>query len=108
MRSPDSARPPRLAPAKGVTPGGGEAGDAGNVDRSAPPVEPRLVRERELAEPLGLGCSSIRRLRARGAIPGAVRIGRSRRYVLAVIRAWVAAGCPPPARWPREWREVRP
>lgn len=66
-------------------------------------VEPVLGTERDVAAMTRLGRSTVRRLRARGAIPGAVKVGRSRRYILAIVAAWASSGCPSPSRWPREW-----
>jgi hypothetical protein len=58
-----------------------------------------LGTEGDIAAMTRLGPSTVRRLRARGAIPGAVKVGRSRRYVLETVRAWAAASCPPRSAW---------
>lgn len=59
-------------------------------DNAAFPV---LIRPREAADRLGIGARTLWSLTRRDAIP-CVRIGRSVRYALADLEAWVAAGCP--------------
>ncbi len=58
------------------------------------PLRPLLVDINRLAVLLGRSVASLERDQAAGRLPAPVRIGGSKKWRLADIQAWVAAGCP--------------
>ena len=50
---------------------------------------------RQLAKVLSVSLRHIRRMDASGRLPKAVRLGRSKRWLVDTIRTWLLAGCPP-------------
>lgn len=69
-------------------------------------VEPLCVDARDLAVLLGISPRHVRAMKARGALPEALRIGRRRLWRVEEIRAWVTAGMPPRDRW--QWEGMDP
>jgi predicted DNA-binding transcriptional regulator AlpA len=67
--------------------------------RAAPAVEPLAWDIKRLAEALSISTASAWRLNAAGKLPRPVRVGRSVRWPVAEVRAWLAAGCPPRDVW---------
>lgn len=61
--------------------------------------EPLLVSAFGAAELRGKNIRTWRTWDSAGAIPRPMRIGRSRLWRVAELRAWVAAGCPPRDAW---------
>jgi excisionase family DNA binding protein len=59
---------------------------------------PLLMTPAELAELLNISPRKIRAMKATGALPVTVRIGRLTRFRRADVLAWVTAGCPATAR----------
>jgi hypothetical protein len=63
-------------------------------------VEPLLVGAEDAARALGIGRTSFLLADKTGEIgPQSVKIGGRRLWSLEQLRAWVAANCPPRARW---------
>ncbi len=54
---------------------------------------PVLIDSRQAASMLGIAPRTLDKYRNLGAIPS-VQIGTARRYRVAELLAWVAAGCP--------------
>jgi predicted DNA-binding transcriptional regulator AlpA len=54
-----------------------------------------LVTHKELEELLGFSSNHIDRMVKTKRIPPPVRVGRTTRWVVAVIERWLADGCPP-------------
>ena len=54
----------------------------------------RLLTVPEVAEICGVASETVRRLTDRGAMPMPVRLGRSVRYRIDEIEAWISDGCP--------------
>lgn len=48
---------------------------------------------------LGVSERSIQRLDSSGKIPAAINFGACKRWAIDEVRAWLAAGAPPRARW---------
>jgi predicted DNA-binding transcriptional regulator AlpA len=70
--------------------------------RSAPaPADPLLIDAAGLADMLCWSLRSIRRADASGMVPRPVRFGKSVRWRLKEIEAWVEAGCPDRKTWER-------
>jgi predicted DNA-binding transcriptional regulator AlpA len=63
-----------------------------------------LVDLRGLTAMLARSRAALERDSAAGRLPPPVRLGRSRRWSVDVIRHWVDAGCPAA----REWAAVPP
>jgi predicted DNA-binding transcriptional regulator AlpA len=59
-------------------------------------VAPLVVDIKGLSKLLQRSAASLRRDEAYGRLPAGIRIGRSKRWRVEEIRAWVAAGAPPP------------
>ena len=53
-----------------------------------------LLSVHELSAVLRVSGRHVANLRARGMLPAPVRLGRSIRWLLAEIEAWIDAGCP--------------
>ena len=68
------------------------------MDPSAAPA-PLVVDARGIALTLGVSERQISRLDAGGKIPAAIALGRCRRWSLAEVKEWLAAGGPPRSRW---------
>lgn len=60
---------------------------------SAIPMEPLLITPKDAAPLLAISPRQLATLTKSGAIPSR-KIGRSRRYSLDELRAWLAAGSP--------------
>lgn len=60
---------------------------------------PLLLDAAEAAQLVGIGRSTFYRLDETGGVPRCVRLGRMRRWRSDELHAWIAAGCPPRARW---------
>lgn len=58
-----------------------------------------LVSGVDAARLVGLSGRTWRRLDLTGQIPKPIRIGGSRRWSVADLTAWIAAGCPGRSRW---------
>ena len=72
------------------------------TDRSsANDPAPLLLSVDEVAHLLGIGTSTAWRLHSSGALPQALRVGRSRRWSRDELERWVQAGCPSRAQWER-------
>lgn len=65
---------------------------------------PELLKLDDLCVQLSLGRATVYRQMAAGRVPAPIRVGTSVRWRRAEIEAWVAAGCPPQARWTWEPR----
>ena len=52
-----------------------------------------------LAAMLGISERSVQRLADRGLLPPPIALGRARRWHVATIEDWLAAGAPPRAKW---------
>jgi len=57
-------------------------------------VEPLVVDINGLAKMLQRSVASLRRDEAQGRLPAGIRIGRSKRWRVANIEEWLAAGAP--------------
>lgn len=57
------------------------------------------VSATELATCLGVSLRHVRRLDALGKLPEPIRLGRSVRWPVAEIDAWLAAGAPDRHKW---------
>lgn len=69
-------------------------------DKTGAVVAPLAVSPDEAARMLGISRAHLYNLRASGRLgPRAIRLGRSVRFEVAEIRAWIAAGAPPADRW---------
>ena len=62
---------------------------------------PLLLDRVGVAAALGVSIRAVDKLRARGALPAPVRLGRSVRWSRTELGAWVAAGCPAANLWER-------
>lgn len=60
---------------------------------------PLLTDIQGLSALLDRSVASLERDAAAGRLPRSIRIGGSRKWRVAEIHAWVAAGCPPLAQW---------
>ena len=60
---------------------------------------PLLVSTDKLAELLGFSAKTIRRGVQSRKIPPPVRVGSRPRFILDIINAWIAAGCPSMDDW---------
>ncbi len=54
----------------------------------------RLGDVKAVKEMLSVSCEHVRRLNDRGAMPKAIRLGRSIRWDLNAVESWIADGCP--------------
>lgn len=57
------------------------------------PINPLLVREKDLPQLLGVSRATVRRLQDRGAFPTCIRLGRCVAWRRADIELWIAGGC---------------
>lgn len=73
-------------------------------------LPPFAVDARDAARLASVSCRSWFRHVASGQAPAGFRLGRSRRWLVAELNAWLAAGAPPRERWDamRAAREERP
>jgi len=69
-------------------------------------AEESLWTDRQVAKLLNVSSRHVVNLDLQAKAPRPVRIGHCRRWVPAVIREWIAAGCPPRAEW--ESRKASP
>ena len=61
--------------------------------------ESLLLPRRRCAELLALSTRTFDRMRSAGLIPQPVELrGKTKRWSRVELDAWIAAGCPPPAR----------
>ena len=58
---------------------------------------------KQAATLLGIGVSTLHRLRSSGRVPEPVKIGGSVRWRREELKAWVDAGCPPVDKWVLIW-----
>lgn len=58
-------------------------------------TQPQLIDIKRLAGMLGLSERTIYRRIAEKAVPPPIYLGRLMRWDLAVVRGWIASGCPP-------------
>lgn len=56
---------------------------------------PSLLTIDQVANLLQVSTRSVRRMRATGAIPAPILIGKSVRWRSEDFRTWIEAGCPP-------------
>lgn len=56
---------------------------------------------------VGRSATSVYRDDDAGRVPKSIRIGQSRRWLIAEIEAWLLHGCPPRAEWAAIWAELR-
>jgi len=64
------------------------------------PTPPFLIDSAETGRLCGIGKTCLYRLLATEAFgPKPLRLGRAVRFSRSEIAAWIAAGCPPRARW---------
>ena len=61
--------------------------------------QPLAVSAKQLAGMLDLSVRTIRTMDAAGKLPRGIRIGRSVRWPVDELRAWLDAGCPDRASW---------
>lgn len=54
------------------------------------PEAPTLIRRGEVEKQIGFARSSLERLLASQSFPAPVRIGRSRRWLLSAVSAWIS------------------
>lgn len=67
--------------------------------RSPNAPAPLLIDIQGLSVMLSRSVASLERDAAAGRLPRSIRLGGSRKWRVAEIRAWVDAGCPPLAEW---------
>jgi predicted DNA-binding transcriptional regulator AlpA len=61
---------------------------------------PLLADHADTSAILGISQSHLHALKAEGKFgPATIRLGRCCRHRISEIEAWLAAGCPPRARW---------
>ncbi len=60
--------------------------------------EPLLVDAKDVARMLGVSTRTLWRHVSSGQMPQPVRFGKSTRWRLAEVKAWIASGCPSVAR----------
>ena len=70
-----------------------------NNGSDIPAVAPMLLTAEDLAGSLQIARGSVWRNLAAGRLPSPVRIGGATRWRADEVSAWIAAGCPPAARW---------
>src|SRR5262245_61755103 len=73
--------------------------DAPQVARRQPSEVPLLVAIDDLSSMLKRSVASLRRDELAGRLPAALRLGRSKRWCLDEIRAWIKAGAPGRRAW---------
>ena len=62
--------------------------------------ETLLLQRRRLAELLAVSTRTFDRMQSAGLIPRPVELrGKTKRWSRTEIDAWIAAGCPPRAKW---------
>jgi predicted DNA-binding transcriptional regulator AlpA len=66
------------------------------------PTEALLIDSEGVQKMLSISRTHFFRLNASGLIPKPVRLGRSTRWRVQELHAWIAAGMPPRVRW--DWR----
>jgi excisionase family DNA binding protein len=57
-------------------------------------AEPALINVKQVAKLLGVSTRAVATWSDSGRLPGKVKIGRSARWRLEDIQAWLKAGCP--------------
>ncbi|MDR1518618.1 MAG: transcriptional regulator [Planctomycetota bacterium] len=71
-----------------------------NTETESPALPgPLLLDVKGVAALLGCEKALVWKLRSTGRIPPPVRLGRLTRWAATEITRWVAAGCPPAAKW---------
>jgi len=69
-------------------------------DTTTPAITPLAVGIAEAAAMIGISQSHLFAMQRVGKFgPRAIRLGRSRRFLVAEIRDWLQAGAPPRQRW---------
>ena len=68
-------------------------------DKDVGPAIPLALSADELADKLGVSLRHVRRMDSAGLLPRPIRLGRSVRWPVETIQAWVAAGAPDRQRW---------
>ena len=58
-----------------------------------------MISIKELAKLLKLSTRHLERMDCVGRIPEPIRFGRTKRWLLSEINAWMAAGCPDRDSW---------
>jgi predicted DNA-binding transcriptional regulator AlpA len=66
---------------------------------------PQLIEATEVAKILGISPRTIWRLKDAGKVPNPISIGSMVRWRRDEITDWIAAGCPPKAKW--KWNMLR-
>lgn len=66
---------------------------------------PQLIEATEVAKMLGISPRTIWRLKDAGKVPNPISIGSMVRWRRGEITDWIAAGCPPKAKW--KWNVPR-
>lgn len=69
------------------------------ADPPAAPDAPLVADARRLARLLCVGLRTVRTWDAAGKLPAPARCGGKVLWIVADIRAWLAAGCPDRATW---------
>lgn len=64
-------------------------------------AESIALRARDAARLLSMSERTFRKHHAAGLVPMPLTIGRSHRWAVDELRAWVTAGCPARAEWTR-------
>ena len=58
-----------------------------------------LIDVEELAKTLNISKKHVLRLRTAGKIPQPIKLGKSCRWSIKEIEAWIIADCPPLSKW---------
>lgn len=58
-----------------------------------------LINTEELAELLNISRKHVLRMRSAGKLPQPIKLGKSCRWSIKEIEAWIAADCPPLPKW---------
>jgi len=66
---------------------------------SPPALDPIAVSGADAAKLFGVSVRHWRRMDEAEQVPAACRLGQSKRWGVAELRDWVAAGCPARAKW---------
>lgn len=69
------------------------------LDTTPPTIEPLAVDARGVARLLDVSERHVWAMHSSGRLPMPFALGRCRRWRVAELRAWLAAGCPPRDRW---------
>lgn len=72
---------------------------------AAETVSPRLGDVRAAGRMLGLCSRTVQNMVASGRLPAPIRLGRSVRFDLHELNAWISAGCPGAEDWAARRKE---